>query len=147
MLRWVNTMEDLAALLFVIFGSSLDDGCRVLDGLDMWRSAAWSSGNRDALAQLYIADSPEGIDDLASLDSFLERGIEVGAPRFERRECSEESASSMGTTVRVVERLAATEVVLPGGEVRLLPQDRWHDRALELRFHDERWKIANIESR
>ncbi|OUZ09486.1 hypothetical protein BHE97_10545 [Aeromicrobium sp. PE09-221] len=131
-------MDDLlAAILVLLPRSGAVDPCRVLDGLDLHRAAAYASLDPEGVEAQYV----QGVhtDDIATAEDYRRRGVRVERGRVERRSCEEADGR-----LDVVERLGPAVAVLPGGERQALPREPWQEREVRLVVEHGRWRIASV---
>ncbi len=132
-------MDDLlAAILVLLPRAGAADPCRVLDGLDLHRAAAYARLDPSGVSAQYAQRART--EDVATAEDYRRREVRVEGGRVERRSCDEADDG----TLNVSERLGPAVAVLPDGEHRALPREPWREREVRLVVEHSRWRIASV---
>lgn len=114
---------------------------RVLDRLDRLRSRAFESLSPGLLRKVYLSGSAVLRHERAVLEGYRDRGVRLLGVRLLRTQLRVVSVVRGQVTVRVVERLGTTKVVVGSRRVRL-PVDAPTSRVLHLVRGETGWRIA-----
>ncbi|MFW6869312.1 hypothetical protein ACOACQ_18125 [Nocardioides sp. CPCC 206347] len=116
----------------------------VLRDWDRARAAAWSSGDPDVLAGLYVAGSRAGATDVAMLRAWRERGLRVEGMSMQVLAVELRERSERRLVLVVTDRLVGAVAVTSGGR-QALPRDQASTRTLVFRRTGGRWLLASAQ--
>lgn len=133
---------DRAGSLPRLSGPAAGRWWRVLHRLDRAREAAYDRQRPGLLSRVYAPGSALLRRDRAVLGAYRERGVRLGPVRLDVSTLRVTRHSGGSVRLRVVERLAPTTAVLPGGARVALPADAPTRRSLRLVHTPAGWRLA-----
>ena len=118
---------------------------RVLTRWDARRASAWARGSVPDLRALYLPGSAAGRADVAALERYAARGLQVEGMRMQVLAWSVVATGPRRVVLRVTDRLVGGVAVRPDGTVLArLPVDRPSERTLALVSRGGRWVMATV---
>jgi len=119
------------------------DGLDMLRDFDASRSRAWAEGDPEALRALYTEGSAAGREDVAMLESYVDRGLRVSDLRTQVLSAELRRATPVRRVLRVTDRLVGGRVT-DGGISRPLPTDAATTHRMTWRLVDGEWLLARV---
>ena len=129
--------------------SALAADCSVLAApllrWDARRASAWARGSVPDLRALYLPGSAAGRADVAALERYAARGLQVEGMRMQVLAWSVVATGPRRVVLRVTDRLVGGVAVRPDGTVLArLPADRPSERTLTLVSRGGSWVMATV---
>lgn len=138
-------MDFLFAWMLVFFAGPQHDACKILDGIDTWRSVAWTTADPGRLAEVYPPDSKLAEVEEQRLAEYLDRGVAVTGMFVERADCQVLARSEREARLHVTERVGSMTVEFDDDTARSLPGSQWKRHIITIEFVEPRWRISQVE--
>lgn len=115
-----------------------------LEGFDTIRATAFELDAPELLSIVYPVDSELLEAELRLLANYRDRGIEIKSMHMQIKRLSVMDEDQSRARLRVVDRLASTQIVMPDGSRRVLPHDRLTRHIVELTLTPAGWRISSV---